>query len=52
MFWSIPPACGQRSPLQKLNGPFFVWIVFSVRHWWTSAVVASASSVASLGSVP
>ena len=49
MFWSIPPSCGQRSPLQKLTGPFFVWTVFSVRHCLTSAVVASSSSVVSLG---
>lgn len=52
MFWSIPPSCGQRSPLQKLTGPFFVWIVLRVRHCFTSAVVASSSSGDSLGSVP
>ena len=33
MFWSMPPSCGNRSPLQTLTrGPFFVWTVLRVRH--------------------
>src|SRR5436853_467248 len=49
MFWSIPPSCGQRSPLQKLKGPIFVWIALRVPHLRTSAVAAASSLVVEQG---
>ena len=45
MFWSRPPAWGQVSPLQPLAAS-------NVRHWWTSALPSSSSSVTSRGSSP